>query len=197
MFDTTILKENIERIKQAYVNGQFTDALVKALNTGKGLMRERIFETNIDVGGNSFGEYIGKKTETTELVASSRLFKGKSKTIQNRAKNIIGQDLTTYQRKRASFGHQTNPKNLEFFGSLRRSIEIVVENEKSAAMQFNNDLAAKIAQGQANQIANIRDGLPGRTNYNLKTVKIFRLNTAEKEQVVEQGLELIKANFKD
>lgn len=181
-FDTTILTKKIEGLKEAFENGKFSDALVGALNTGNGLLQQRVFTQNEDIEGQSFGQYIGKKRKA-QLVS-----KGKKKSISEVY-------LTAYQRKRQKAGRQISRKDLEFHGGLRRAIETVVENENAAALEFNNDLAAQIAHGQEQQISNIRNGLPGTTK-GIGATKIFKLSTTEKETVVEQGLELIKQVIK-
>lgn len=182
-FDTTILANKIEGLKEAYQNGKFGDALVGALNTGNGLMQQRIFQQNEDVLGNSFGPYVGKKQKVKPILSTN-------KTLNKRTKAIAGLSLTSYQIKRAKAGRQISKKDLEFTGATRRSIETVVENEQAAALEFNNLKAARIAHGQEQQIANLRNGLPGTTR-GVAAIKIFGLNKFEKEQVNEQGLELI------
>ncbi len=186
-FDLKILTDKIEGIKEAFDNGRFADALVASLNTGNGLMQQRIFQNNNDIEGNSFGQYIGRKRK-------ARLQVSKNVTQNKRNKAIAGQDLTSYQRKRARAGRQIAKKDLEFTGGLRRTIETQVENENAAILQFNDNNAALIAKGQEAQITNIRNGGKGTTKG--KGIKIFALNTTEKEQVNEQGLELIKQILK-
>lgn len=186
-FDTTILQNKIDKIKDAFENGRFGDALVTAVNTGNGLMQQRVFGQNTDVAGQDFGKYIGKKRKVP-LVRSS------NKTQDKRNKAIAGLELTSYQRKRAAKGRQILKKDLEFEGGLRRAIETRVEGETAAVIEFNNSEAAQIARGQENQITNIRAGLKGTTKG--AGVRIFRLNPAEKEQVIGQGLELIKRILK-
>lgn len=193
-FDTTILTEKISGIKKAFENGRYADALIGALNTGNGLMQQRIFTTNKDVEGNGFGQYIGVKRRLSKRGKLELLAGTTSKTDLKRIKTAAGQALTPYQRKRANKGRQTDKKDLEFTGGVRRAIETVVENEKAAALSFNNDKAAAIAQGQEIQIANIRAGRKGTTKG--EGIKIFRLNISEKQQVDEQGLELIKQILK-
>lgn len=182
-FDLTILTQRIEGLKTTFENGHFGDALVGALNTGSGIMQQRIFEANEDVNGNSFGQYVGKKTKT-KLVTS------KNRTQNKRNKSIADIYLTDYQRKRARAGRQVSHKDLEFTGGLRRAIETQVENENVAVIQFNNDDAAMIAKGQEAQITNIRNGQRGSTKG--EGVRIFTLSEAEKKDVTGQGLELIK-----
>lgn len=186
-FNTNILKDKIEGIKEAFQNGDFGDALVGALNTGSGLMQQRIFQNNTDVEGNNFGPYVGRKTKTKAKFSAN-------KTQNKRNQNIAGLYLTSYQKKRARLGRQINHKDLELTGGLRRAIETQVESETTAILQFNNDLAAKTAHGQEAQITNIRNGRTGNTNG--IGIKIFTLNQTEKEAVNEQGLALINQILK-
>lgn len=176
-FDLTILTKKVEGIKQAFETGRFADALFGALNSGSGLMQQRVFTRNQDVEGNSFGVYIGKKRQVN--------------ITKTKKKRITGiQSLTTYEKKRVEHGRQIVKKDLEFTGALRLAIETQIENEKSVALEFNNDEAAKVARGQEQQITNIRNGQKGTTKGS-GAVKIFKLNKDEKEQVTEQGHELI------
>lgn len=189
-FDITILTKRIEGIKQAFENGQFADALAGALNSGNGLMQQRIFTQNTDTKGQSFGQYVGKKSKQSDRSQVKSLFSTTSKTDKKRIKASAGLELTAYQRKRALKGRQIIKKDLEFDGGLRRAIEIQVENKKSVVLEFNNTDAALIAHGQEQQIENIRNGKPGTTKGTGAT-KIFILDDKEREQVNEQGLELI------
>lgn len=189
-FDLSILKTKIDGLKEAFENGNFGDALVGALNTGNGLMQQRIFAQNKDVEGNDFGNYIGKKKKLSNRnLEVSLFFEARSKTNQKRIKANADLELTSYQRKRAHKGRQIAKKDLEFTGGLRRAIETQIENEKAAVLNFNNDEAANIAKGQEAQITNIRRGQKGSVKGS--GVKIFRLNQSEKEKVNEQGKELI------
>lgn len=187
-FDTTILTKKIEGLKEAVKNGRFDDALSTAINTGNGLMQQRVFQQTEDVNGQPFGQYVGLKRK-------ARLIKSSSRTQNKRNKSIAGQSLTSYQRKRAKAGRQIAKKDLEFSGGLRRAIETQVENEKSVTLQFNTDKAAKVAHGQEQQITNIRNGKSGTTK-GTGAVKIFKLSKAEKDKVIEQGAELIKQILK-
>lgn len=188
-FDTTILTEKIEGLKEAFNNGNYADALVTALNTGNGLMQQRIFTENKDMQGNSFGLYVGAKSKQSDRAQVKALFSTTSNTDKKRIRAAAPQLLTPYQRKRASKGRQVAKKDLEFTGGLRRAIETQVEGEKAAVIQFNNYDAAVIARGQENQITNLRSG-NGSTSGN--GVKIFILDQSEREQVTEQGRLLIQ-----
>lgn len=187
-FDVTILTGKIEKIKQAFDNGRFADAMIGAINSGNGLMQQRIFQENTDTKGQSFGKYIGKTSK-------ARLIKSKNKTQNKRNKAIAGLDLTAYQRKRALKGRQILKKDLELDGGLRRAIESKIENEKSVVLEFNNDLAAKVAKGQEQQIENIRNGRSGTTKGSGAT-RIFTFDESERKEVTEQGRELINQILK-
>lgn len=197
--DITILTKKIEGIKQAFDNGDFANALVTALNTGNGLMRERVVTGNKDIEGNSFGEYIGKKKSRTlqDREVLRALFSTTSRTDRKRIKANAAADLTSYQRKRVNKGRQINHKDLEFTGGLRKSIETQAaekDGDHAAVLSFSTLEMALIAHGQENQITNIRNGQPGTTKG--AGVKIFSFNTSEREQVVEQGVLLIKQILK-
>lgn len=192
-FDTTILINNVRKLKEAFESGRFGDALIGAVNTGNGLMQQRIFTQNKDVQGNSFGEYVGKKTNPKEAT-TKRLLSKATQTNKKRIKAAAIIELTAYQRKRANAGRQISKKDLEFTGGLRRAIETKLENEKSAVIEFSIDEAAKIARGQENQITNIRNGQSGKTKGD--GIKIFTLNDSERDETREQGLELIKEILK-
>lgn len=189
-FDLTILTAKVQGIKEAFENGRFGDALFAALNTGSGLMQQRIFTQNQDVEGNSFGQYVGPKSKQSTRSQVRSLFLTTSKTEKKRINESAAQSLTAYERKRVNKGRQIAKKDLEFTGGLRRAIETQIENEKSVVLEFNNNEAALIAKGQEQQITNLRNGQSGTTK-GTGAVSIFKLNTDEKEKVTEQGRELI------
>lgn len=184
-FDLTILTKKVEGLRTAFESGRFADALVGALETGNGLMQQRIFIRNEDVEGNGFGVYIGRKTLPRSLPTTT------SRTDRKRIKANAGIPLTRWQRIRANKGRQVAKKDLEFTGGLRRSIEAQIQEEREAALFFNTSEAAAVAHGQEQQITNIRNGGKGTTKGS-GAIKIFNLNDSEREQVVEQGAELIK-----
>lgn len=189
-FDTEILKDKIARIKQSYIDGQFADAMVVALNHGRALMKERVFTSNTDIEGNSFGNYIGAKHK-------AKLIKSSNRTQNKRNKVVAGQDLTAYQRKRLLKGRQIDHKDLDFEGTLRKAIELQAAEKESnyvAVLNFSTDKIAQIAHGQEAQISNIRNGLPGTTKG--KGIKIFGFNETERQDVNDTGLELINEILK-
>lgn len=188
------LQKQIEGLKKAFENGRFGDALVGALNTGNGLLQQRVFTENKDVTGKDFGKYVGRKKKISAAQTEKLLSKA-SKTDKKRIKAAADLELTAYERKRVNKGRQIAKKDLEFTGGTRRAIETVIENDKSAVLHFNNEEAAKIARGQEQQIHNIRSGGKGTTKGS-GAPKIFGLSDAEKETVIDQGIELIKEILK-
>lgn len=175
--------EAIQKVQEKILAGAFGDAFVSALNAANGLMQERIFTKNEDTDGNDFGKYIGKKRIATGREQLRLLFGTESELTKKRIRESAFLELTSYQRKRAARGRQVSKKDLELEGALRRSIETVVLDERSAAIQFNTDKFALIARGQENQITNIREGKPGTTKGD--GVKIFALDDNERGQANE------------
>lgn len=195
-FDVQILSKKIQGIKEAFENGNFADALIGALGTGVGLMEQRIFTQNKDTQGHDFGQYIGSKKKALSATQVKTAIRAtKSRTDRKRIRAVAGQELTYYQRKRALRGRQIAKKDLELEGTLRRSIEVSIVEENEAIINFSNDESALIAHGQEQQITNIRNGKPGTTK-GTGAVKIFTLDTKEREEVTEQGTELIKQILK-
>lgn len=192
-FDVTILTKQVAKLKENIQSGRFGDALIGALNTGNGLMQERIFSSNKDVEGNDFGQYIGKRTRQSDRAQLTALFNTQGNKAKEKVREKAIVELTSYQRKRFNAGRQIDKKDLEFTGGLRRSIQ-TQKDEKSAVIEFSNDEAALIARGQENQITNIRNTGKGTTKGN--GIKIFTLNDDERREVVEQGLELINQILK-
>lgn len=188
-FDTTILSKYVNDLKRVVESGQFADALVGAMNTGNGLMQQRIFTRNEDVEGNSFGTYIGKRT-ALGIEATRRLLEKAKRPEQKARVRRAAAPLTPYMRKRVLRGRQVTRKDLELEGDLRRSIQVFIENDKEVVLAFNTDKQALIAAGQEQQITNIRNGLPGTTK-GTGAIKIFAFNSDEIDQVIEQGTELV------
>lgn len=192
-FDLTILQAKIDKLKANIQSGRFGDALIGAINTGNGLMQERIFSTNKDVQGNDFGEYIGKKKRQSDKSQLTALFNTKGNKAKEKIRNQAIQEITSYQRKRLAHGRQIVKKDLEFNGGLRGSIE-TRHDERTAVLEFSTDESALIARGQENQITNIRNGKKGSSKG--EGIKIFNLDEDERNEVVEQGLQLINQIMK-
>jgi hypothetical protein len=193
MFDLNTMADKVNRLKENFENGRFGDVLLGALNTGNGLMQDRIFAGNKDVKGNDFGKYVGKKKRLSDKAQLTALFNTKGKKAKEKIRNEAILELTSYQRKRLSKGRQVDKKDLEFTGELRRSIETRAD-EKSAVLEFSNDESALIARGQENQITNIRNSQSGSTKGD--GIRIFNLSEDERTEIVEQGQELINQILK-
>lgn len=192
-FDLTILTQKVERLKANIQSGRFGDALIGALNSGNGLMQERIFSTNKDTQGNDFGVYVGHKKTLSDKSQLTALFNTKGSKAKEKIRIDAIQELTSYQRKRLAKGRQIDKKDLEFNGGLRRSIE-TRHDDKTAVLEFSTDESALIARGQENQITNIRNGKKGSSKG--EGIKIFNLNEDEIKKVIEQGLQLINQIIK-
>lgn len=183
------VKKYLNGLLQIVESGEFADALVSAINTGNGLMQQRVFTHGQDVEGNSFGGYVGKKT-TLGIESQRRLLSGARSTVQRNRIRRSNSPLTPYERKRVQAGRQIGYKDLEFNGELRRSIQVFIEDEKTVILAFNNSESALIARGQEQQIENIRQGRPGTTQGTGATL-IFAFSDDEQREVVDQGVELI------
>lgn len=188
-FDTTILTKYVNELKKIVESGQFADALVGAINTGNGLMQQRIFTRNQDVEGNSLGTYIGKKS-ALGIEAQKRLLSQANSTVQRKRIKRAAVPLTPHMRKRVLRGRQVVSKDLELEGDLRRSIQVFIENDKEVVLAFNTDKQALVAAGQEQQITNIRNGRPGTTK-GTGAIKIFAFNGDEIDQTIQQGTELV------
>lgn len=99
-----------------------------------------------------------------------------------------------YARDRRRAGRQTAKKDLEFDGSLRRSIEVVTVNNTKAEIRITNDENADIARYQEQQIYNLRNDLPANEG-NGQRVPIFELNETELEIVRTTTTELLRQKF--
>jgi hypothetical protein len=71
------MADKVNRLKENFENGRFGDVLLGALNTGNGLMQDRIFAGNKDVKGNDFGKYVGKKKRLSDKAQLTALFNTK------------------------------------------------------------------------------------------------------------------------
>ncbi len=189
MAEVLDIKKYLQGLAEIVESGQFADALVSAINTGNGLLQQRVFTRGEDTLGQSFGKYVGRRVPIG-IASRERLIAGANTRVKkNRAAKSI-QTLTPYERKRTLAGRQIAYKDLEFNGELRRSIQVFVEDEKSVVLAFNNDESGLIARGQENQITNIRQGRPGTTNHPNPT-PIFSFNDDEQNFVIDQGVTLI------
>lgn len=153
----------------------FSDAMFSAINSGMGLMKQRIFNRGEDADGNSLGKYVGKKTNVT-----AKKFGGNKK-LQ---KNFIGEGaLTEYEKFRVAHGRQVAYKDLEVDGSLRRSIETVKDSNGKVTIAIVNPETARIAGYQEEQIGKIRG---------TGIARIFSLSESEYNHVKAEGNEAIR-----
>jgi hypothetical protein len=188
-FDSTILIKFVDSLRAKVRDGNFADALVASINTGNGLMQQRIFTRGQDVLGQSFGGYTGRK-RTLSLVQQQRLLLlAKNKVQKNRARNAINA-LTPYERRRVLFGRQVGYKDLEFKGDLRRSIQVAIIDGRTVTLAFTTLLQANKARGQEQQITNLRNGRPGTTR-GTGAIRIFGFSEQEKQEVKRQAEQLI------
>lgn len=99
-----------------------------------------------------------------------------------------------YERDRQREGRQVANKDLEFTGTLRRSIEVVTINNSRAEIRFTDGGSADIARWQEQQIYNLRNNLPANEASGGK-VPIFALNTLETSIVQTTTRALIQQRF--
>lgn len=192
--------ENVKAAVAASASGEggIQDALFAALNSGRGLMKRRIFNEGMDATGKPLGNYHGNKTRLTKAKFSVKLDdedeekqRKKVKRNFNRAvKNNADDKYTEYEKIRLGHGRQIEKKDLQFDGSVSSSIEIVREEGNKAVISITNAENAKIARYQEQQIGNIRAGqhpIKGKA----EPAEIFVLSKAEYDVVDEQGKRLI------
>lgn len=109
--------------------------------------------------------------------------------------NILGPYYSEqYARDRRREGRQTARKDLEFHGTLRRSIEVVTVNNTKAEIRITNFETAEIARKQEVQIFNLKNGLPYDADSGGK-VPIFELNAEEFDIVRTTTRELLAQKF--
>jgi hypothetical protein len=193
---------NLQRIRDAVASGSaggaggagtdFSDALFAALNSGMGAMKNRIFNRSLDANGESLGKYIGRTSQvTSEKYRLKKYSRNKGKAaLRKGLKGSIGNGFiyTEYEKIRLANGRQIIKKDLEFLGSLRRTIE-TVKKEGKAQIVITNDKNALIASYQEQQIGNIRANGTGKGS--AKPAPIFQLSKEEFEKVRDQGKILI------
>lgn len=212
--NTTQIIKRLEEIKTA-VGGSaggngappaadFSDAIFGALNAGMGLMKRRIFTNGEDAQGQPLGDYHGGETRLTgkrlsiiQEDSDREKERKKLKRVVNRiVKNSPDEKYTEYEKERIIHGRQIDKKDLEFTGSLRKSIEAVKKDPSTVVIAIINEDDAKIARYQEQQIGNIRAG----QNANKGTAEpapIFILSQAEFDQVSTEGNRLIKEVIKN
>lgn len=119
--------------------------------------------------------------------------------IFNQSLDALGNSLgpyysEQYARDRRREGRQTNRKDLEFKGTLRRAIETVTVNNTKAEIRITNPESAEIARKQEVQIYNLKNGLLYDDDSGQK-VPIFELNQDEVEIIQTTTKELLAQKF--
>lgn len=118
--------------------------------------------------------------------------------IFDRSLDATGQTLGPYFddpwiRHRKEEGRQVSRKDLEFTGSLRRSIEVVSVNNSRAEVRFTDTQSADIGRWQEQQIYNLNNDLPaGQVG---GKVPIFQFNATEVAIVQSTTRALIQQRF--
>ena len=121
--------------------------------------------------------------------------------IFNQSLDALGKSLgpyfsESYARDRRREGRQTDRKDLEFKGTLRRSIEVVSVNNTRAEIRITSPEEADIARKQEEMIFNLLNNLPWDA-FGSGKVPIFELNADEVEitRTVTADLLAQKFNF--
>jgi hypothetical protein len=119
--------------------------------------------------------------------------------IFNQSLDALGNSLgpyysETYQRDRRRKGRQTARKDLEFTGSLRRSIEVIAVNNLLAEVRITNTFDADKARKQEVQIYNLKNNLPFDAVSGQK-VPIFEFSADEVDIVQTTTRELLLQKF--
>ena len=180
--------------------GGIQDALAGALNSGRGLMKRRIFNRSEDATGKPLGNYHGSKTKITAKRSRVKRYGDveKNKERKKVRKNLDDAeegDYTEYEKVRLGHGNQIEKKDLQFSGSTASSIETVKGDGATVTIQITNAENAKIARYQEQQIGNIRAG-ENAVKGKAEPAKIFVLSEEEFEAVKTQGNRLIEEIIK-
>jgi hypothetical protein len=158
-------------------------------NTNEVLARLKLIRANIAAGVFS-----------DALVAGLNAGMGAMKRrIFNQSLDALGASLgiyfsEQYERDRRREGRQVTRKDLEFEGTLRRAIEVIVVNNLKAEIRITNADSAEIARFQEQQIYNLRNGLPA-NQANGSKVPIFELSELELQIVRDTTRELLRQKF--
>lgn len=158
-------------------------------NTNLLLQRLKAIRTAVDQGNYSDALIAG-------LNAGMGIMKRR---IFNQSLDANGESLgpyysEQYERDRLRSGRQVARKDLEFQGSLRRSIEVVVINGRRAEVRITNLENALIAGYQEQQIYNLRNGLPANEASGGK-VPIFQFSLLETQIADNTTRALLQQKF--
>lgn len=190
----------LQRVRDAVSQvaiGDIQDVIAAAVNTGRGVMIKRIFNDHQDANGQSLGNYTGNKSKLTTRKYAVRgddpedaYVKKQLKKLKKKVDKLKDQDLTEYEKTRLLAGRQVSEKDLEFSGSLRKSIETVRKEGAKVVVEIVNPENAKIARWQEKQIGNIRAKQDVRKG-GAKPARIFSFSQGEYETIRKQGKYLI------
>lgn len=119
--------------------------------------------------------------------------------IFNQSLDALGNSLgpyfsESYARERRREGRQTGRKDLEFEGTLRRSIEVVAVDNTKAEIRITNTETAEIARKQEVQIYNLLNGGEF-DDVGAGKVPIFELSQDEEDVVRTTTRELLAQRF--
>lgn len=119
--------------------------------------------------------------------------------IFNQSLDAVGQSLgpyfsEQYARDRRREGRQTARKDLEFKGTLRRSIEVVTVNNTKAEIRITSPEEADIARKQEEMIFNLLNNLPWDA-FGSGKVPIFEFNDVEADIARTTTRELLAQKF--
>ncbi len=158
-------------------------------NTKEVLARLKLIRATIAAG--AFSDALTAGLNAGMGVMKRRIF--------NQSLDAKGQSLgpyfsEQYARDRRRDGRQTDTKDLENTGSMRRSIQVVVINSTLVEMRIVNDADADKARFQEQQIFNLRTGKPPNQK-NGGRVAIFELNDTERSIVQTTTRALLQQKF--
>lgn len=144
-------------------------------NTKEALARIAILRANLAAG--TFSDALVAGLNAGMAVMKLRIF--------NQSLDATGVTLGPYyseswERERRQKGRQVVRKDLEFTGTLRRSIEVVTVNNTRAEIRITNDDTADIARYQEQQIYALRNDTEPTEGVK---VPIFEFSTDEAEIV--------------
>lgn len=185
------IEELINRLQSVAQQANTIDVsepLVSGINAAMGAMKYRIFNEGKDRFGISLGEYVGEQSGLTSRKFTSvrseifdsetkRLLGKQSKRLKKNTQDLDpGGQYSEYEKLRLSHGRQIRYKDLEFTGSLRRSIIVAAESQTKVTCIINNKEDLQIAGFQEIQIGEIR-----------KTGKadIFGMSNDERQVLIE------------
>lgn len=190
---TSNLAEIVEKMEKKAAEVGTIDvsaALVAGVNAAMGSMKNRVFNQSQDANGEALGKYGGKRSKVTErkhLIVpgdDKEAVKDKKKKRKNLKPSLNGEAYTEYEKERLGHGRQIEKKDLEMWGTLRRSIVVAAEEGNRVQCICNNEEELRILRGQERQIGRLRGGG--------EAAVIFSLSNEEREEMVSNIKEGIK-----